>query len=140
MVWMSQTIKGFFERFGQYHYLGYLRHYYNAARHPHPIWFLVFLITGATLIFGLAIFCTIAIINNTYQGNTIIFYTLTFLLYLMGAAGIPTIVLWIQGYRHRNKILASDIPENLPKNSGKEIWYILLFLSIYLIVRSVLEF
>lgn len=131
--------KKYFERFRQYHYLGYLRHYYNAARHPHPMWFLFFLIIGATLIFSLAIFCTLAIINNTYQGNTIVCYILTFLLYLMGGAGIPTIVLWIKGYRHREKILSSEIPDNLPQNSGREIWYILIFISIYQIVRIIIK-
>lgn len=136
---MSQTLKDYFDRFRQYHYLGYLRHYYNAARHPHPIWFFVFLILGSCLVFSLAIYGTFAIINNTFQGNPIVFYGLTLYLYLAGFAVLPTMVLWVQGYRHRKKILASDIPDNLPKSSGNEIWYILIFLSLYQIIRLILE-
>lgn len=135
---MSQALKGYFERFRQYHYLGYLRHYYNAARHPHPIRFIVFFILGAILVFSLAIVSTFAILNNTFQGDPIIFYSLTSLLYLIGFAGVPTIVLWIQGYRHRDTITVSDIPDNLPKSSGKEIWYIIILLSLAHAIQKIL--
>ncbi|MCG8085703.1 MAG: hypothetical protein JAZ13_08305 [Candidatus Thiodiazotropha taylori] len=136
---MGQIIKDYLERFRRYHYLGYLRHYYNAARHPHPFRFLAFLLFGSLVVFSLAIFSTLAIINNSFEGNPIYFYGLTALMYLMGLAVVPTIVLWIQGYRNREKILSSEIPDDLPQNSGSEIWYILLFLSIYQIVRIIIE-
>ncbi|MEW8499325.1 MAG: hypothetical protein AB2699_12490, partial [Candidatus Thiodiazotropha taylori] len=74
-----------------------------------------------------------------FAGNPIYFYGLTVFMYLIGFAVVPTIVLWIQGYRHREKILSSEIPDNLPQNSSGEIWYILLFLSIYQIVRIIIE-
>lgn len=69
--------------------------------------------------------------NNTFEGSPVIFYGLTAFMYLIGFAVVPTIVLWIQRYRHREKILSSEIPDNLPQNSAKEVWYDLLLLSLY---------
>ena len=136
MLCMSQTVRDYFERFYQFHYKGYLRHYYNAAKHPYPKRFIVYIVLAAGLIFSLAIFNTVAIINNEFEGSPIVFYSLTSFMYLIGLAIIPTIVLWIQGYRHRDRIKASDVPQNLPKNSGKEVWYILLFVIVILIARQ----
>ena len=136
---MGQIIKDYLERFRRYHYLGYLRHYYNAARHPHPFRFLAFLLFGSLVVFSLAIFSTLAIINNSFEGNPIYFYGLTALMYLMGLAVVPTIVLWIQGYRNREKILSSEIPDNLPQNSGKEVWYVLMLLSLYQTINKIFE-
>ncbi|MCG8052500.1 MAG: hypothetical protein JAZ15_14965, partial [Candidatus Thiodiazotropha endolucinida] len=82
---------------------------------------------------------TFAIINNTFQGNSIIFYGLTVFMYFIGFAFVPTIVLWIQGYRHREKILSSEIPDNLPQNSGKEVWYVLMLLSLYQTINKIFE-
>jgi hypothetical protein len=60
-------------------------------------------------------------------------------MYLIGIAVIPTIALWIQGYRHRDKITASDIPDNLPKSTGMEVWYILFFLFLTQVIGKILE-
>ncbi|MET0081256.1 MAG: hypothetical protein ABW119_22605 [Candidatus Thiodiazotropha lotti] len=136
---MSNVIKNYLERIRRYHYLGYIRHYYNAARHPHPFRFLAFILLGSIVVFGLAVISTFAIINNTFQGSPIVFYGLTILMYMIGFAVVPTIVLWIQGYRHREKILSSEIPDNLPQNSGKEVWYVLLLLSLYQTINKILE-
>ncbi|MCG8029063.1 MAG: hypothetical protein N0E55_01720 [Candidatus Thiodiazotropha taylori] len=136
---MGQIIKDYLERICRYHYLGYIRHYYNAARHPHPFRFLAFILLSLIVTFSLAIFCTFAIINNTFQGNSIIFYGLTVFMYFIGFTFVPTIVLWIQGYRHREKILSSEIPDNLPQNSGKEVWYVLMLLSLYQTINKIFE-
>jgi hypothetical protein len=139
MLCMSQTIKDYFERFCHYHYMGYLRHYYNAARHPHPKRFIVFIIAAASLMLTLVVFSTIAIINDEFQGSPVVFYSLTLIMYLIWIAIMPTIILWIQGYRHRDNIKASDVPDNLPKNSGNEVWYILFFVILILVIRKILE-
>ncbi|MCG7989294.1 MAG: hypothetical protein JAZ20_02925 [Candidatus Thiodiazotropha weberae] len=136
---MSQAIINYLERIRRYHYLGYIRHYYNAARHPHPFRFLVFILFGSIVVFSLAVSCTFAIINNTFQGSLVVCYGLTTLMYLMGFSVVPTIVLWIQGYRHREKILSSEIPDNMPQNSGKEVWYVLLLLSLYQSINKIIE-
>jgi hypothetical protein len=110
--------------------MGYLRHYYNIASHPHPILFIIFAIFGALFFFTLAFFSTTAIINNSFHGNTVYFYCLTFLMYFFGFSIVPSIILLIQGYRHRDRIKASQIPADLPKSSGNEGWYILIILGI----------
>ncbi|MCG8018002.1 MAG: hypothetical protein JAY97_17495 [Candidatus Thiodiazotropha sp. 'RUGA'] len=136
---MSQSAKSFFTRIRQYFYLGYIRHYYNAAKHPHPLRFIVFFIVTACLVFSLAILSTFAIINDTFQGDRMVIYGLTSFMYLIGFSILPTIVLWIQGYRHRGQIIASDIPDNLPKNSPYEVWVVLLILSLYQIINKIFE-
>ncbi|MCG7990296.1 MAG: hypothetical protein JAY99_06060 [Candidatus Thiodiazotropha lotti] len=136
---MCQVIKNYLERIRRYHYLGDIRHYYHAARHPHPFRFLVFILFGSLVVFSLAVSCTFAIINTTFQGSLVVCYGLTTLMYFMGFAVVPTIVLWIQGYRHREKILSSEIPDNLPQNSGKEVWYVLLLISLYQSINKIFE-
>jgi hypothetical protein len=133
---MNQKIKVYIVRFLKYHYMGYLRHYYNAAIHPHPFKFIFFTILAASFIFSLAIYCSIAVVNNEFQGNPIVFYSLTTFMYLIGLATIPTIILWIQGYRHREKIKSLKAPENLPKSSGNEVWYIIIILMIIFVARN----
>jgi hypothetical protein len=133
---MNQAKRGYLARFKHYFYMGYLRHYYNIASHPHPVLFIIFAIIGASLFFTLAFFSTVAIINNTFHGNALYFYGLTFLMYFFGFSIVPSIILLIQGHRHRDRIKASEIPTDLPKNSGNEGWYILIILGIIIGLRK----
>ncbi len=132
---MSQSIKDYLGRFYRHQYLGYLRHYYNAAVHPHPKRVIAVTLLATILIFSLAIYSTVAIFEQSFEGNPTLFYLLTIFMYLIGLATIPTIVLWIQGYRHRDKLRISEVPDRLPRNSGHELWVILFFVIITMLVK-----
>ena len=132
---MMQIIRRYLIRFYQYHYKGYLRHYYKAATHPKPIRFIILVILLVAFILTIAILGTISIIHNEYQGNLYYVSGLAFFMYLIVFAAIPTIVLLIQGYRHRDKISAEDIPKDLPKNTGNEIWWIIFLVGTISAIR-----
>jgi len=136
---MSHRVSYYLKKFYQYNYNGYLRHYYNTALSPHPLLFIFFAIAGACFFFVLAVFSTLTIINNQFQGSLVYICGLTLFMYFLGLAIIPTIILSIQGYRHRKKIKASDVPDYIPKSSGGDIWYIIIIISFISILRNLFE-
>ncbi len=131
-----QIIRRYLRRFYQYHYKGYLRHYYKAATHPKPIRLIFFVTLGVAFIFLLAVLFSLSILNNEFQGSSFFAYGVTTMMYLIAFSGILTIVLLIQGYRHRDKISAEDIPKDLPKETGNEAWWIVFGVGTILAIRK----
>jgi len=86
----------------------------------------------------LAALGTLSIINNQYQGSLAYISGLTIIMYLFALAFTPTIILSIQGYRHRKKIKASDVPDDIPKNLGVvEIKKVILYVVIIYALRDI---
>ena len=110
-------------------YVGYRRHYYLAAYYPHAIKRILFMVFGMTLIGAIATTGVAKMINEP-DAFTLANVLLVLFLYLIVLGGIPSIIFATQGYRHREKIIASGTgyPSDLPRSSGNETSYI-LFLS-----------
>ena len=113
-------------RIYQHFYKGYLRHYYESAMRPRPIRFILFVIVGQALVFTLAVAGTLAIISGGFPTwGPVTAYAFTAFMYLIGFLSIPTLILLIQGYRHRDRIRAMEKLPDLPKTDPNQGWKIM---------------
>ena len=104
---------------------------------PRPIRFILFAFVGATLFFTLAVAGTLAIVSGGFPTwGPVKAYAFTALMYLFGIQIIPTIILLIQGYRHRDRIRAMDKLPDLPKTDPNLGWKIMFITGTLIAIKN----
>ena len=109
---------------------GYLRHYYRAARHPQPLRMIALFIALFILLLVICTFLTYTALQKT-ELQLADYASLVFW-YCLPVVTLPSVVLWVQGYRHRDRIAADVDPPELPNDMplGKLFWQIILLMVV----------
>ena len=123
----------------QYFYKGYMRHYYIGACFPNAIQRILIMIIADIFLFSLP---TAGLLSVTFVRPELFSYYIVFLasvLYLMALSGIPSIILSIQGYRHREKVGPLGYPADIPRSSANQSQYIAFFTLLLMSLLALLD-
>jgi len=108
-----------------------MRHYYIGACYPNAIFRIVVMIVGVMFLFLLP---TAGLLNVIFVRPELFSYYVVFLasfLYVIALSGIPSIILSIQGYRHREKVEPLGYPKDMPRSSANQTRYIVIFTLLF---------